>query len=284
MGAGPLSYPTPVVACAHPRSNDGSMALEPAMRVSQSLLEPALKSIWKPVRPHIDIRFGWRRKFTQNGYGVHALIRCPATGETRRSGPTPRLRRSGQRRRTGLGIGLDYIDLRRLVSANSASADSCRRRSGLISTTAKSRWTVGFTSSISPRLTVTYSSGSARPGTPNRLEGWTLISQNDRETWTLHAPLGAGTDADAIEPKSFCSDLGTDSTATSSRQRLEAAVVARQSYGIGRVWLAGDAVHQFPRGRIRHEHRGRGCRWAGLDARRHRAGLGGPAPTLRLRN
>src|ERR1700733_10982465 len=38
---------------------DGTMALEPAMRVSQALLEPALKNILETRATKIDVRFGW---------------------------------------------------------------------------------------------------------------------------------------------------------------------------------------------------------------------------------
>src|SRR6202012_5650407 len=77
-------------------------------------------------------------------------------------------------------------------------------------------------------------------------EGWTLISQNDNDTWTLHALLGAGPDADAIEPRQLLfAKLGVEFDcdiicANAWRPRLSLA----DSYGNGRVWLAGDSAHQ----------------------------------------
>src|ERR1700753_3331011 len=53
-------YPTPAQRRALIRErNDGTTSLEPAMRVSQALLEPALKDILEARSPQIDIRFGW---------------------------------------------------------------------------------------------------------------------------------------------------------------------------------------------------------------------------------
>jgi hypothetical protein len=77
-------------------------------------------------------------------------------------------------------------------------------------------------------------------------EGWTLIAQNDQDTWTLHTPIGMGVDAEAIDPKQFLfARLGiqfdcTIIVANAWRPRLTMA----DSYGRGRVWLAGDSAHQ----------------------------------------
>lgn len=77
-------------------------------------------------------------------------------------------------------------------------------------------------------------------------EGWTLISQDDGDIWTLHSPLGVGVDAAAIDPVQFVRErLGHDldvdvRVANAWTPRL----VVADSFGRGRVWLAGDAVHQ----------------------------------------
>ncbi|HUB58465.1 MAG TPA: FAD-dependent monooxygenase, partial [Mycobacterium sp.] len=98
--------------------NDGTMPLEPAMRVSQALLEPALKDILESRSPQIDIRFGWALDtFRQDADGVDAVIRCSTTGETRtiRAQFLAGCDGAGSVVRAGLGIGLDDIDLRRLA-------------------------------------------------------------------------------------------------------------------------------------------------------------------------
>src|ERR1700745_1439249 len=104
-------YPTPAQrrALIHER-NDGTMALEPAMRVSQALLEPALKTILESRATKIDVRFGWGREtFAQDANGADAVIRCSATGETRaiRAQFLAGCDGAGSVVRNGLGIGLD---------------------------------------------------------------------------------------------------------------------------------------------------------------------------------
>src|ERR1700758_3417510 len=64
--------------------NDGTTTLEPAMRVSQALLEPALKNILETRAPQIDVHYGWSLdSLQQDEHGVDAVIRCSATGKTR---------------------------------------------------------------------------------------------------------------------------------------------------------------------------------------------------------
>jgi 2-polyprenyl-6-methoxyphenol hydroxylase-like FAD-dependent oxidoreductase len=229
--------------------NDGTMALEPAMRVSQALLEPALKNILESSASQIDLRFGWALDtFAQDADGVDAMIRCTATGETRtiRAQFLAGCDGAGSVVRTGLGIGLDDIDLRRLAlrelgigrllpAAIRAYLDDREKpMDGRV-------YLIHFTS---PNRELFEPFGTAwHTQSP---EGWTLISQNDRDTWTLHALLGAGTDADTIEPKQFLfAKLGIEFDcdiicANAWRPRLSLA----DSYGNGRVWLAGDSAHQ----------------------------------------
>ncbi len=243
-------YPTPAQRRAIIRErNDGTMALEPAMRVSQALLEPALKNILETRAPQIDIRFGWGLDtFGQDADGVDAVIRCSATGETRaiRAQFLAGCDGAGSVVRTGLGIGLDDIDLRRLAlrelgfgrllpaAIRAYLTDRERPMDGRI-------FLIHFSS---PNRELFERFGTAwHTQSP---EGWTLISQNDRDIWTLHALLGAGSDVDAIDPKQFLfAKLGIEFDcdiicANEWRPRLSVA----DSYGNGRVWLAGDSAHQ----------------------------------------
>jgi 2-polyprenyl-6-methoxyphenol hydroxylase-like FAD-dependent oxidoreductase len=243
-------YPTPAQrrALIH-GCNVGTMAQEPAMRVSQALLEPALKNLLESRAPQIDIRFGWAlHTFAQDADGVDAVIRCTATGETRaiRAHFLAGCDGAGSAVRTGLGIGLDDIDPRRLAvrglglgrllpaAIRAYLSDRERPMDGRI-------FLIHFTS---PNRELFERFGTAwHTQSP---EGWTLISQNDRDTWTLHTPLGVGTDADAIDPKQFLSTkLGVEFDceiicANARRPRLSLAA----KYGNGRVWLAGDSAHQ----------------------------------------
>jgi 2-polyprenyl-6-methoxyphenol hydroxylase-like FAD-dependent oxidoreductase len=243
-------YPTPAQRRALIREcNDGTMALEPAMRVSQAVLEPALKNLLESRAPQIDIRFGWTlHTFAQDADGVDAVIRSTATGETReiRAQFLAGCDGAGSVVRKGLGIRLDDIDprrlalrelgLRRLLPAmiRAYLTDRERPMDGRI-------YLIHFTSpdrELFDRFGTAWHTQSP--------DGWTLISQNDRDTWTLHALLGAGTDADAIEPKQFLfAKLGIEFDcdiirANEWRPRLSLA----DSYGNGRVWLAGDSAHQ----------------------------------------
>lgn len=229
--------------------NDGTMALEPAMRVAQALLEPALKNILESRCPQIDIRFGWALdSFRQDADGVDAVIRCTATGEARtvRAQFLAGCDGAGSVVRHGLNIGLDEIDLRRLAARELGLGrllpaairaylnDREKPMDGRV-------YLIHFTS---PDRELIERFGTAwHTQSP---EGWTLISQNDRDTWTLHALLGAGVDAEAIEPKQFLfAKLGIEFDcdiicANAWRPRLSLA----DSYGNGRVWLAGDSAHQ----------------------------------------
>lgn len=243
-------YPTPEQRRALIREcDDGTMALEPAMRVSQALLEPALKNILETRAPQIDIRFGWALEtFAQDADGVEAVIRCWATGETRaiRAQFLAGCDGAGSVVRTGLGTDLDDIDLRRLAlrelgfgrllpaAIRAYLTDRERPMDGRI-------FLIHFTS---PNRELFERFGTAwHTQSP---EGWTLISQNDRDTWTLHALLGTGSDVDAIDPKQFLfAKLGVEFDcdiicANAWRPRLSLA----DSYGSGRVWLAGDSAHQ----------------------------------------
>jgi 2-polyprenyl-6-methoxyphenol hydroxylase-like FAD-dependent oxidoreductase len=229
--------------------SDGTATLEPAMRVSQVLLEPALKNILETRAPQIDIRYGWGlQAFRQDDDGVDAVIRCSATGETRtvRAQFLAGCDGAGSVVRRRLGIGLHDIHLHRLAArelglrrlvpaAIRAYLDERERpMDGRV-------YLIHFTS---PDRELLEPFGTAwHTQSP---EGWTLISQNDRDCWTLHTLLGAGVDADAIDPKQFLfARLGIEFdcniiVANAWRPRLSLA----DTYGSGRVWLAGDSAHQ----------------------------------------
>jgi 2-polyprenyl-6-methoxyphenol hydroxylase-like FAD-dependent oxidoreductase len=228
---------------------DGTMTLEPAMRVSQVLLEPALKNILQTRAPKIDIRYGWGlHTFQQDNDGVDAVIRSSATGETRtiRAQYLAGCDGAGSVVRRGLGIGLDDIDLRYLA----ARELGLRRlvpafvRAYLDDRETPMDGRVYLIHFTSPDRELFERFGTAwHTQSP---EGWTLISQNDRDTWTLHTLLGAGVDEDTIDPKQFLfARLGIEFdcdiiVANAWRPRLSLA----DRYGRGRVWLAGDSAHQ----------------------------------------
>ncbi len=228
--------------------NDGTQPLEPAMRVSQVVIEPALKGLLE--ERHVDVRFGWALdSFIQDADGVDAVVRSTATGETSRI----RARflagcdGAGSVVRQGLAIDLDDVDPRRLVMSQLGIGrlaptllrayleDRERPADGRV-------YLIHFTS---PERELLERFGTAWHTQGPR--GWTLIAQNDCDTWTMHTPLGVGVDVEAIDPKQFLYDrLGVAFdceviVANAWRPRLAVA----EHYGRGRVWLAGDSSHQF---------------------------------------
>ncbi|WP_205877012.1 FAD-dependent monooxygenase [Mycobacterium camsae] len=80
-----FTYPSADDTAALIRSrNDGTLPLEPSMRVSQILLEPALKELHETLAQHITVQYGWKvDTFTQDGTAVDVILRCGDTGETR---------------------------------------------------------------------------------------------------------------------------------------------------------------------------------------------------------
>ena len=243
-------YPSPAERRADIRAcTNGTMTLEPPMRVSQALLEPVLKEILETRTEGIDVRYGWGlQSFRQDAEGVDAVIRCTATGETRtlRAQYLAGCDGAGSVVRRGLDIEVHDIHLHRLAARELGLR---RMVGGLARAYLQDRETpmdgrvymVHFTS---PSLEL-----FERFGTTWHIqspEGWTLISQNDRDTWTLHTPIGFGVDTTSIDPKQFLfARLGCEFecdiiVANEWRPRLSMA----ESYGRGRVWLAGDSAHQ----------------------------------------
>lgn len=231
--------------------NDGRASLEPSMRVSQILLEPALKDVLENQARHITVQYGCSlESFRQDADGVDVVLRDSATGEERtvRADYLAGCDGAGSVTRRGLGIGLDSVDLRTLVAKELGP----RRMLGMLARAwawdrerpaSGDFYMVHFTS---PDRAVFEKHGPVWHTQSPR--GWTLISQNDKDSWTFHSPLGIGQNADAIDPRELMfAALG---------RRFECTVLAANpwtprltvadGYGSGRVWLAGDAVHQVP--------------------------------------
>lgn len=231
--------------------NDGRGSLEPSMRVSQILLEPALKAVLEDEARHVTVQYGWGvESFTPDDEGVDVVLRCSASGEHRtvRAGYLAGCDGAGSVVRRGLDIGLDSIDLRKVVARELGP----RRMLGMLTRAWKwdrerppsgDFYMVHFTS----RDREVFEKHGPVWHTQSP-QGWTLISQNDEDNWTLHSPLGIGQDADKIDPREFVfTTLGTrfDCTVLEANPWTPRLTVA-DSYGSGRVWLAGDAVHQVP--------------------------------------
>lgn len=199
--------------------NDGTLPLEPDMRVSQVVLEPVLKS-FIDEDPLVDVRFGWAFvSFEEEADGVIVHLRNAETGEDEQvrcqylagcDGGNSKVRKQ-------LGIGLsgtpDVANMY-MVHFRSDALDVLQR------------WGVAWH----------YQSDKG-----------TLIAQNDKDIWTLHVPLPGGASADDIEPEQLVRDFaGTDfDFDILVHNAWSPQLLLADSYGQGRVFLAGDAAHQY---------------------------------------
>ncbi len=225
--------------------NDGSLPLEPDMRISQVVLEPVLKGILESRGRHVTVRFGWGLVgFEQDERGVTALVRKTGTGEEQEVRADYLAGCDGARSvtREALGIELDETiggQAQRPGAGAGSLGRGLRRgepgpdgRIYLIHFRSKDR-------AFFERFGRAWHVQSPLDGT--------LISQNDEDTWTLHVPLGPGAETDAIEPRAFLFErLGREvdcEIVVAGAWRPHLAVA--RSYGESRVFLAGDSAHQM---------------------------------------
>ena len=221
--------------------NDGKTALEPGMRVSQILLEPVLKRQLETESDHVTVMFGWAlESFEQDSEGVTAHIKSTETGEQRslRCEYLAGCDGAGSVVRKGLGIplhtiaqpGPDTLETDAPITIDPNDPSHVRRL-----------YMIHFTSSDFEKIN--------RFGLAWHLQsplGWSLIAQDDVNTWTIHMPILPGQDPAEWDPKEKLFEaLGYEidceiNVANPWQPRLCLA----ESYGEGRVWLAGDSVHQ----------------------------------------
>jgi 2-polyprenyl-6-methoxyphenol hydroxylase-like FAD-dependent oxidoreductase len=213
-------YPSPIEARRNIlERNDGTQSREPAMRVSQVEIEPVLKRAAEACAD-VDVRFGIAfEDFREDADGVVATLRNSTTGETEqvRCAYLAGCDGGSSRVREILQIALDGTPrtaLRFMVHFRSTARDVLQR------------WGIAW-------------HYQAPLGT--------LIAQNDDDIWTLHARLEEGTAVDRIDPAA----LLTRFCGTSIDHEILVAnawtphLLLAQSYGRARVFLAGDAAHQY---------------------------------------
>lgn len=228
--------------------NDGALPLEPHMRVSQIMIEPALRDLITARAERVTVEYGWAlERFQEDSEGVTAqLVSLDGAKRTVRAQYLAGCDGAGSAVRAQLGIGLDEIDLRRLL-VRELGVTRVVRTIARDFAAARTRppdgrfYLVHFTTT-EPELFMRF----GRPWHLQSPDGWSIISQNDSEAFTLHAPLASGTDAEAIDPREFVYEQ------VGARFEMEVLVAnawqprltVSDSFGRGRVWLAGDSTHQ----------------------------------------
>lgn len=200
-------------------TNDGSLTLEAPLRVSQILIEPVLKQTAEENQ-RVEVRFSWRlESFVQDAEGVTAVIKNTKTGEEEavRSRFLVGCDGGSSTVRTQLGIkneGQPNVARLYMVHFRSKAVELLQRFG----------------------IAWHYQNGRG-----------TLVAQDDREHWTLHAFVAPGTDESKIDPRALVEEwVGCkfDFEVVVSNPWSAHYLVAEQ-YNKERVFLAGDACHQY---------------------------------------
>ena len=200
-------------------NNDGTQSREPGMRVSQVEIEPVLKAAIDNA-PAVDVRFGVEFvSLQQDAAGV-----------------TAQLRHVRDQR-------LETIRCQYVVGCDGGTSAVRDCLDIALSGTARimSRFMTHFHSDATGLL--------QRWGLAWHYQSvhGTLIAQNDKDIWTLHSRFPQGRAPEDVDPQA----LLTRFAGTSFAYEILVAnhwtphLLVADSYGKGRVLLAGDAAHQY---------------------------------------
>ena len=201
------------------RNNDGSQPLEPAMRVSQVVIEPALKRAVE-AEPRIVSRFCRAlEECTQDADGVTAIVRDMQTAETEtiRCAYLAGCDGGASRVRSCLGIQLEgqaRVSQRYMVHFRSPAREALQR------------WGIAWHYQ-SPR--------------------GTLIAQDDVDHWTLQSRPKPGEDLDQVDPDTLIARFMGQPIPCEIllANPWTAHLLVAETYRRGRVLLVGDAAHQY---------------------------------------
>jgi 2-polyprenyl-6-methoxyphenol hydroxylase-like FAD-dependent oxidoreductase len=200
-------------------TNDGTQSREPGMRVSQVEIEPVLKRAAEAC-PTVEVRFGWTfEDFEEDDAGVTATLRSSEDDdvESVRCQYLVGCDGGGSRVRKLLDIALDgtaRVGQFQMVHFRSDAREILQP------------WGIAWH----------YQSPFG-----------TLIAQNDKDIWTIHARQDPAVATGEVDPGLVLRKFaGTsfDHQVLVSNSWTPHLLLAR-SYGRGRVLLAGDAVHQY---------------------------------------
>ena len=213
-------YPSVVEKRAEIRArNDGTQPREPAMRVSQVMIEPVLQQAILGD-PLVEARWGVAfESFTQDESGVTAMLRTVETGQSEIVRCDFLAGCDG-----GSSIVRDQLGI------------ACEGKAAVTQ-----RYMIHFRSDARDIL---QAFGVAWH---YQTDKGTLIAQDDADTWTLQTRPPAGVDPAAIDPHAM---LDAWVGRPFARQILVANpwvthLLLAERYHGGRVFLAGDAAHQY---------------------------------------
>lgn len=201
-------------------TNDGTMPREAPMRVSQVAIEPVLQAA---VLAETLIEARWGVGFedvSDTEAGLEVVLRRQADGGTRRvrCAYLAGCDGGGSAVRKALDIALEgrAAVMPRFMTHFRSDARAVLQRWG---------------------VTWHYQSAFA-----------TLIAQDDRDTWTLQSRFPPGVTPETVDPaallRAFCGGISIPHEILVANHWTPHLLVA-ESYGRDRVWLAGDAAHQY---------------------------------------
>lgn len=214
-----FAYPSPARARQIARErNDGSQPAEPPMRISQELLEPVLK---QALERHTgaQVRYGWALESChEQGERVVAIIRRGKDGPHEE-------------------VTCDYL------AGCDGGGSTARRMAGI---------ELEGEAGLRPSYLVHFRSRAL-----DALQRWghawhtrsaqfTLVAQDDRETWTLQHRLQPDGSGFPEDPRDLLRQLlGRDIDAEIVvANAWRANLLVAEKYRKGRILLAGDSVHQ----------------------------------------
>jgi len=199
--------------------NDGTQPREPAMRVSQVMIEPVLRDAILD-HPLVDARWGVAfEDFEQDEAGVTVTLRTAESGATEQ-------------------VRCDYL------AGCDGGTSRVRERLGIAlegRAAVAQRYMIHFRSEARELL---QAFGVAWHYQSDK---GTLIAQDDKDTWTLQTRPPPGLDAADMDPDAM---LDAWAGRAFARKILVANpwsthLLVAERYGSGRVFLAGDAAHQY---------------------------------------
>ncbi len=219
-----LAYQSVAEATATIRAcPDGSLPLEPMQRIAQAQLEPVLLKSAR-AEANIDLRFGWKIfGFEQDNDGVTALIQHVETWKNQHVRARYLIGCDGADSRVRNFINIDYDGLRDATS----EAFRIHLRSGEIR-------------ELFPQRAAYWHTWLCRPG----FAGLLVAPDAHRDDYVLHRASGPGPGetveqlVDAALGQQVRYEI-VQSGPWSPQSRVA------ESFGRGRVFIAGEATHQY---------------------------------------